>query len=76
LALTWAAPAVSVSAWAAAVLSGGVESSPFSTASYVVAAAALLVLAWALMGVGRWLASAGPESATGMAAGTRGTAYR
>ena len=61
LGLTWAGPAAAAAAWAGAVLSGGEDSSAISTVADVMIGVMLLVLAWALIGVGRWLASAEPE---------------
>jgi hypothetical protein len=57
LILTWAVPAVAAAAVAGAVLSGG-EDSAVSTVADVVVGGILLVLAWGLIGVGKWLASA------------------
>ncbi|MEA2900572.1 MAG: hypothetical protein QOH36_459 [Actinomycetota bacterium] len=59
LTLTWAAPAVAAAAWAGAILSGG-EDSAVSTVADVGVGVALLVLAWGLIGVGRWSASVEP----------------
>ena len=57
LVLTWAAPAAAAAAWVGAVLSDG-DDSAVSTVGDVVAGVALLVLAWGLIGVGKWVASA------------------
>ncbi len=69
LVLTYAAPAVAVAAWAGAVLSGGEESSVIIAVAESVAGAAILVLAWGLTGVGRWMGLAAadpvPSSMTG-----------
>jgi len=61
LVLTWAVLAVAAVAWAGAVFSGGEGSAVASTVADVMTGVILLVLAWALVGVGRWLASAAPE---------------
>ncbi len=58
LPLTFAAPAVAVVAWAGAVLSDLTGSSIILGGAQIIAGAAMLVLAWGLAGVGRWMVTA------------------
>lgn len=57
LLLTYAAPAVAVAAWAGAILSGGDDSGVFVGVADALAGAGILVLAWGLVGTGRWTAA-------------------